>query len=349
MENGQDLKTALRERIENRVKNISFETTGEGLFFHKEKEVDSNREFVKSLFSDETRPTAFDALYDQAIGGSGSEDGNMCNAISSSLFAFLFFSRVSNDNPIIINGTKYTHVCFEFKNRTLSGKSDFAPSNIDVVLASDGYIDILFIESKFGEYFYSLTKKYDKLSVQYNDEENGPTALIIERLLQDKQSFLKFIDKDKQLLFLDEADKHYFEGIKQMLTHISGIFNFKVKRFCSTNHVHSYDISKKAFEDASQNADSEKNELTVALQEIVFDLDQGFGLGKNELGDYMKLHNCLQNCLQKARKEGLDLGFEVKPLITYQDFVDLKENEEYFKSLPPIIQAYFNKQEPKAD
>ena len=176
MGNGQKLKNALRKRIESRVENIGFETDGEGLFFHKE--VDSNREFVKNLFFAETRPTAFDDLfddlYDQAIGGSGSEDGNMCNAISSSLFAFLFFSRVSNDNPIIINGTKYTHVCFEFKNRTLSGKSDFAPSNIDVVLASDGYTDILFIESKFGEYFYSLTKKYDKLSVQYNDEENGP-------------------------------------------------------------------------------------------------------------------------------------------------------------------------------
>ena len=346
MGNGQKLKNALRKRIESRVENIGFETDGEGLFFHKE--VDSNREFVKNLFFAETRPTAFDDLfddlYDQAIGGSGSEDGNMCNAISSSLFAFLFFSRVSNDNPIIINGTKYTHVCFEFKNRTLSGKSDFAPSNIDVVLASDGYTDILFIESKFGEYFYSLTKKYDKLSVQYNDEENGPTALIIERLLQDKQSFLKFIDKDKQLLFLDEADKHYFEGIKQMLTHISGISNFKAGKFCSTNHVHSYDMAKKAFEDALKNASSRKNELGIALQEIVFDLDKGFGLGKNELGDYKELHNCLQKALK-----GIKLDFEVRPLITYQDFVDLKENEGYFKSLPPIIQAYFNKQEPKAD
>ena len=342
MGNGQKLKNALRERIESRVKNISVETTGEGLFFFKEAGK-SNREFVRRVFCGDLPEQHFNDLYDQAIGGSGSEDGNMCNAISSSLFAFLFFSRVSKDNPITIDGIEYTHVCFEFKNRTLSGKSDFAPSNIDVVLASNDYKDILFIESKFGEYFYSLTSaatEYKGLSIQY--AQKGSTVPIIAGILSGNRLHLK--KNDNELVFKDDNEPHYFEGIKQMLTHISGISNFKAGSFCSTNHVHSYDMAKKAFEDALQNADSEKNELTVALQEIVFDLDKGFGLGKNELGDYKELHNCLQKALK-----GIKLDFEVRPLITYQDFVDLKENEGYFKSLPPIIQAYFNKQEPKAD
>ena len=334
MENGNKLKTALQKHINERVKGICVTQNKDGLFFFKEAG-ESNREFVRRVFCGDLPEQHFNDLYDQAIGGSGSEDCNMCNAISSSLFAFLFFSRVSKDNPITINDTTYTHVCFEFKNRTLSGNTDFAPSNIDVVLASGNYKDILFIESKFGEYFYSLTKNYDKLSIQYNDRENRPTALIIERLLKDEQSFLKMIQKDKpQLLFSDKNAKHYFEGIKQMLTHISGISNFIAGRFCSTNHVHFYDMAKKAFEDALKNDNSGKKELTVALQEIVFDLDRGFGLGKDELGDYIELHKCLQTAL-----EGIDLGFEVRPLITYQKIVE--ENPGYLSSLPKIVRDVY--------
>ena len=326
MENRKKLKTALQKHINERVEGIGVTQKKDGLFFSK-KAGESNREFVRRVFCGDLPEQHFNDLYDQAIGGSGNEDCNMDNAISSALFPFLFFSRVSEKNPITIDGTEYTHVCFEFKNRTLSGKSDFAPSNIDVVLASIDYKDILFIESKFGEYFYSLTSaatEYKGLSIQY--AQKGSTVPIIAGILSGNRLHLK--KNDNELVFKDDNEPHYFEGIKQMLTHISGISNYVEGEgyFYSKNYAHLYDGIKKQFEEA--------HKATVALLEIVFDFSERFGFGKEAYNGYDTLHDSLLDAVDKH-----ELGFDVKRLFTYQKIVE--ENPGYLSSLPKIVRDVY--------
>ena len=320
MENRKKLKTALQKHINERVEGIGVTQKKDGLFFSK-KAGESNREFVRRVFCGDLPEQHFNDLYNQAIGGSGNEDCNMDNAISSALFPFLFFSRVSEKNPITIDGTEYTHVCFEFKNRTLSGKSDFAPSNIDVVLANKGFERVLFIESKFGEYFYLLTSaatEYKGLSIQY--AQKGSTVPIIARILSGNRLHLK--KNDNELVFKDDNEPHYFEGIKQMLTHISGISNYVEGNFCSKN----YDSIKKQFE--------KEHEAKVALLEIVFDFSERFGFGKEAYDDYETLHDSLLDAVDKH-----ELGFDVKRLFTYQKIVE--ENPGYLSSLPKIVRDVY--------
>lgn len=329
------LQNKLKEHIEklniDNIRLIDPQNSGTtGLFFEK-KDDETNREFVKRLFCHNIAADVFNNLYDQAIGGSGYEDVNMNNALSSALFPFLLFSNVSKDNPINLYDVDYTNVCFEFKNRTVSGKSNFAPSNIDVVLANEDFTKIIFIESKFSEYLTQITNKYNKLSVQYANIE--PTKSIITNLLETKK-YDHLISKDgKHLIFVDKMKQHYFEGLKQMITHISGIYNFMEKRFFSENSAHFYDAIKGNIEEKQKRGEIK----SIVLQEIVFDFSR-FNIGNEELEDYTQLHQSLVEACNNVEVNGLKIG-ELK---TYKDIVE--KNGKYIESLSPEIKALYKLQ-----
>ncbi|MCR5422633.1 MAG: hypothetical protein K6E74_03250 [Bacilli bacterium] len=320
--NDEILKEALKKQIED-IEGLDCIESGKGLFF-KKREKEENWEFVKRTFCDDMSKKTFYKLYEQAINGSGGEGKNMNNVISSALFPFLFFSKVSSRNYIKIDGVKYTRVCFEYKNRTLNGNTDSAPSNIDVVLADKEYYNIMFIESKFGEYFYSA-KKTCKLSIEY--DINGGTKGIFESLQERlKGSSIKIIKDNENIVFSDKKEKHYFEGIKQIITHISGLYNYMEGNHCDCNTFNIFDKDKQKIKDKYR-------EAKFKLQEIVFDFS-AFGLGKDELEDYKDLHEKIF-----GDKE-LFPDIKIGKLKTYQDII--KNNKCYISNLDKKIIKLYN-------
>jgi len=57
--------------------------------------------------------------FDSVIYGQGNEQEKINSVYSSSLQSLLIFSKVSEENPIIINATTYTKAYFEYKNKVI--------------------------------------------------------------------------------------------------------------------------------------------------------------------------------------------------------------------------------------
>lgn len=306
----------LRRRfLTSKSLRLRFIKKGKSTYFQKDDSEQTNHLFIKKYFLPHMNQDVFDDLYNQAIGGSGCENDNMINIASSALFSFLFFSSISSNCPLIIDGVSYVKVCFEYKNRTLNGTTDFAPSNIDVVLSDENFENLLFIESKFGEYYYSQVNNYQKLSKQYL--QKGATPKIVNELIETKN---KTFTLDSDLHFFDNEKKHYFEGIKQMITHISGLSNFTNGRFYSQNSRFEHDKMKINIEEHYQ--------AKIRLQEIVYDFGE---FSSVELHDY----ECLQHTLLNLNSIK-DIGFTINSMTTYQ-----KLDRNYIDKLPNIVKKLY--------
>ena len=118
--------------------------------------------------------TLFEEKYKMAVGGSGNEGDKITTLHSSSLCALLHFYNVTEDNPLTmaINGReiKFTDSIFEFKSRVIDN-----PSNMDVVLIGKNEKSyenvVLFLESKFAEYYLSAGTTCRGISKKYLDNE----------------------------------------------------------------------------------------------------------------------------------------------------------------------------------
>ncbi len=176
--------------------------------------------------------------YGYVVNGNGNEKDKINKAYSSSLQSLLFFSAVNAKNPITINKIDYTQALFEFKNRVIK-----SPSCIDVVLIDKDYKNFVFIESKLTEiprdsnedgtpvigrsYFNdSCSAGYKKALDLAQSDLNG-IGIFIEDATETSKH-LRRVHKIKDYKYV------YSYGIKQILSHLIGISNFKYNRKDST-------------------------------------------------------------------------------------------------------------------
>lgn len=179
--------------------------------------------------------------YESVINGEGNEKDKINTVYSSSLQSLLVFSNVSRENPILIDKMKYTDVFFEYRNKVIG-----YPSSIDVVLTNKDERTILFIESKLYEIIRDSTvsgtavvgvsylsnhtngyknvlglefKDLEKLGIDYENQDNygGRT----EDIKKDSDG------KDISIKPLKGNSYVYSYGVKQSLSHIIGILNWK--------------------------------------------------------------------------------------------------------------------------
>lgn len=205
-------------------------------------------------------------MYDQVVNGEGNEKDKISSVYSSSLQSLLFFSQVSESNPLVIGlnekeseKIEFTEVHFEYKNKVIG-----YPSSIDVVLVDKAKKNILFIESKLAEIARDSCKLKEgverskvgtkEVGISYlSDDTNGYYNALgllrivdanpklcnddlaeigIEAVYADSypmsQTFIRGKSKEKSRIYpIDGNEYVYSYGIKQMLAHIIGIINYR--------------------------------------------------------------------------------------------------------------------------
>ena len=185
------------------------------------------REGLKEIF-DICNKKMFDMKFQEACDGSANESTRITTVHSSSLCALLFFYNVTEKNPLILDidgkNTIFTESIFEFQNTVIPGRN---PSNVDVVLLGkrDGRKVILFLESKFSEYYQGTGTSLNIAKEYLNKEIPGSE-------IYNSSSCLKMLGLKKETALCDsefkiQADETmYLEGIKQMTSHYAGICHF---------------------------------------------------------------------------------------------------------------------------
>jgi hypothetical protein len=245
-------------------------------------------EYIRCFFN--LDKNLFDIRLNEAISGEGHEEEKIKALHSSSLAALLFFYSCSERRPLVIDGIKYVNVRFEVESPCIEGRGN---SSIDVLLTSKGEKDLLYLESKFSEY-YLYADRCKGISNEYlNNEISGE---IYEKLKSGP--YLKLVDGDGDFTLKQKGKRndirfYYYEGIKQMISHFIGANN----GFASKEEL------QKVWENAE----------TIKLGAIAFD----FGKGKIEpyLNDYRKLY---KNFAEVANSLGTKVDV-IKELMTYQE------------------------------
>lgn len=158
----------------------------------------------------------FQMMFDEGSGGELHSKAEVVH--SSSMLSYNFFHWINEEHPFKWKDVEYTKALFEVKMRTIIGSN--APANMDVVLLDKNQKNILFIESKFLE--YTETKKF-KLSKSYEEKNKYYN--------QDKKDVLREIVNYK-------PTGKYEEGMKQLITHLFGIYGLlsedkKATNFCN--------------------------------------------------------------------------------------------------------------------
>lgn len=170
----------------------------------------------------------FDNKYQQATEGDGQESAKILALHSSSRLSLLCFYHLDGKRSLTINidgkDIEFNTSVFEFKNPVISN-----PSNMDVVLISEKDNVVLFLESKFTEYYVGAAKKSSVISEKYTDKNRysgvfytkdslGEFGLVKITSVDDKKigsGEFKLADVGKSDLYLD--------GFKQMICHYMGI------------------------------------------------------------------------------------------------------------------------------
>ena len=227
--------------------------------------------------------------YDMAISGSGEEARRILTLHSSSLCALLHFYDVTEKNPLTLklntnNGeriVKYTQSVFEYKSPVINN-----PSNMDIVLIgkdteSEENI-VLFLESKFSEYYLNQGKKSNRISTAYLNKEYKYSETIYNNKRFLKSMNLKISnnnDNTFNLEFEHETEKpFYIDGIKQMISHYVGIRNILVGDYFKDWDT---ELNQKIVNDAIKD-----NNAIIVLGEILFD-----NFEDNEIEDSRSRYN----------------------------------------------------------
>lgn len=151
--------------------------------------------------------------------GDGNElFGKACAIHSSSMLAYNMFSWIDNEHPLTYNKVRYTNVFFEVHLPTLIGTQ---PANMDIVLEGTRPNDkhsIMFIESKFTEYFSNAKDQMKKMGITYSKPEryyinNG----------KDWDQLIEHYRKEANA----KNSYGYYDGIKQEICHLIAISNLR--------------------------------------------------------------------------------------------------------------------------
>ena len=172
--------------------------------------------------------TVFERKFEQATEGNGQEREKILTLHSSSRLSLLCFYHLDGERSLTINiegkDIKFNRSVFEFKNPVIN-----TPSNMDVVLVSEDDKVVLFLESKFTEYYVGAAKKGSAISEKYVNKDRYSGVFYKENVL--KAFGLKkitSIDDEKlsadefKLATIDKSDV-YLDGFKQMICHYMGI------------------------------------------------------------------------------------------------------------------------------
>lgn len=208
---------------------------------YKDKLSDNSYQFSNTMINKTNVESCADGLSDlfkiaerdifrcklkQISNGNGQELRRITTMHSSALCALLFFYNVTRDHTLELrlddNDCEFYCSVFEYKNIVIKGRN---PSNVDVVLIgtekSTGQRVILFLESKFAEFYNDTSKELSGVSGEYMRNEYG------------KDIYEKLVALQKYILEPDSDDNFkitskkfcYLEGIKQMISHYIGIRN----------------------------------------------------------------------------------------------------------------------------
>ncbi len=271
-------------------------------------------------------PTLFEKKYKMAVGGSGNEGDKITALHSSSLCALLHFYNVekhaltlefktkNNKNGEIKRRVRFTKSVFEFKSPVIDN-----PSNMDVVLIGKDETSnedvVLFLESKFAEYYLSAGTTCRGISKNYLDNEYtqalykknniGALELKIEDSKNDPAKF--------DLVTKDPNEPFYIAGIKQMISHYCGIRNLLAsKKYTEKDAYRKEKVQEKV------ESKIEKEKSVVMLGEIVFD---------SKIGDLKLSSDSKKTCLEIYREKYQELA----KIIAAID--NLPENFEIVKDL----------------
>ena len=220
-------------------------------------------------------PELFRIKFNMAVSGAGQEIRKISTLHSSSLCALLHFYNVTDKNPLILSNletdkkkraVRFTKSFFEFKSPVINN-----PSNMDVVLTgkdteSDEDI-VFFLESKFSEYYLYAAKETGKISNKYlSHEYSEPLIYNFVRSLDGLQ--IVYVD-EKYFKLVSETEPFYIDGIKQMISHYTGIRNVLAHSYYKEADPDNT-AKQKEIEDVINNGNKGKGAIAI-LGEIVFD------------------------------------------------------------------------------
>lgn len=285
-------------------------------------------DFIKETFNKKIELSKDEIrLLEHVINGQGQEKDKITSPYSSSLQSFLIFRKVSKENPIKINDIEYDKVDFEVKNPVIN-----YPSSIDVKLSNDNK-DVLFIESKLYEvirdsnkngmpvigpsYFSDDKNGYlKKLKLSKNDlQKIGIIFPLEDHMYGQKASDIKkeiikpeqSKEKDDGYVSIQAIEKDkwvYSYGIKQILSHIIGILNYKGSPLKQRRFAYLYnelpDYEEKLQDYQGDSVDDKIKDYNEHVNEV-------FKLLKDKPGNEIK-----------------------KSILTYQELY--QKNPDYFKN-----------------
>lgn len=283
--------------------------------------------------------TDFKDKYDMAVSGSGNESFKITTLHSSSLCCLLFFYNVSKNNPLTLKfetnkgerRVTFTESVFEFKNKVIS-----SPSNIDVVLIGKDEDKkntiLLFLESKFAEYYLSSGKTCD-LGEGYLKNKIGAKLYKIKHDLNNDLGSMDYgkpyyleglkclgvtIEKNKQKKNGKDKDVYkiqsnkisYIDGIKQMISHYIGIKNLMDGKYHS---------SKGKQQQIIKEIIKNKDDIIFILGEIAFELPNEAAM--TALNNYRENYELLAEII--AEQEPANSRFEIlKDLRFYSEITE---------------------------
>ena len=284
----------------------------------------------------------FDYLFDQACSGSGKEENRITVLRSSSLCALLFFHNVSKkpiNIPIDDNKTvRFNEVFFEVQNTVISYRN---PSNIDIVLVSKEDKIILYLESKFAEYY--LSNGSIEVSTGYLCKEDCKVGHQLYKQISNDIVFKRIglkinYDSGKDGVFKIESEKNiadknnkkkyvsYCGGIKQMISHYIGLANFVDETLCKDDKYNRNEKLYSYYHDEN---------YKVYLGEILFDFENSNITPFME--DYKEKYHELAKYLNKIQPEKITC---LKDVLLYSQ----KEIKNYIKDNNSLIfDFYFGK------
>lgn len=238
----------------------------------------------------------FRSRFLEAAYGKGSEVGNITQLNSSALVALMCFYPVNDLNPIkitlVADGTNHTlsltELHLEKENPVYTPNR---PSSIDIALygkdVSSGENVVLFLESKFGEYFGSENCRAGKSYKEFYSE------IVNMQSKQNPPMDIQFKADESGVEVMGRTHSHYCDGIKQMISHYIG--------------------SEKSYELNQENR-------TIYLGTILFDFSSLAPDSKNSLEDYKTCYKGLARILNSiANNHKKDIRI-IDDAFTYQEF-----------------------------
>ena len=244
------------------------------------REMDKDGKLLMTIFGI-TDKELFKKQFAMAVTGSGQEIHKISTLHSSSLCALLHFYNVTDKNPLVLDlalsdlktdnkrrTVKFTKSFFEYKSPVINKPH---PSNMDVVLIGEDeetHEDIVFfLESKFSEYYLYASKQSGNISNKYLSHKFSEPLLF--NFLRSHTGLQIVHINNENFKLVSGGEPFYIDGIKQMISHYTGIRNVLDKQYYEeTNSVNA--AKQKEIEDAINIGNGGKGAIVI-LGEIVFD------------------------------------------------------------------------------